>query len=121
MALTYLVPSITLPIAAPPEEALAAAARQLKHAGGAAEHVQYHIYRRSVDARKREDIRFVYSVAASGDFSVKTAARLARAGFALLAEGQPVIKQGSEALFARPIVVGTGPAGLFAALLLDHS
>lgn len=118
MAFTYLVPSITLPISAPPEEALAAAARQLKHLGAAGEHVQYHIYRRSVDARKREDIRFVYSVAASGDFSVKTAARLARAGFAPLAEGRPTVTQGRETLAARPVVVGTGPAGLFAALLL---
>lgn len=118
MALTYLVPSITLPISAPREEALAAAARQLQRLGAASDDIRYHIYRRSVDARKREDVRFVYSVAASGDFSVKAAARLTRAGYALLAEGQPVIRQGSEALCARPVVVGTGPAGLFAALLL---
>ena len=118
MALTYLIPSINLPITAPPEEALAAAARQLKRLGAASETIRYHIYRRSVDARKREDIRFVYSVAASGDFSVQSAARLARAGLSPLAEGAPLCVHGSETLTARPVVVGTGPAGLFAALLL---
>ena len=119
MAVTYLIPSLALPITAPAEEALAAAARQLKRLGISPGHaIQYHIYRRSVDARKREDIRFVYSVAASGDFSVRETERLARAGLAPLLDGEPTVTIGSELLSARPVVVGTGPAGLFAALLL---
>ena len=118
MALSYLIPSVALPIDAPPEEAIAAAARKLQQLGAAQGSIQYHIYRRSVDARKRDDIRFVYSVAASGDFSVKAVARLARAGLSPFADGRPHISRGTEGLHARPVVVGTGPAGLFAALLL---
>ncbi len=121
MTATYLIPAITLPVTAPAEEALLLAAKRLKRVGLGSAQLQYHIYRRSVDARKRGDIRFVYSVAVSGGFSVSAAAKMAQAGFARMAEGKPLGPSGHELLSARPIVVGTGPAGLFAALLLAEN
>lgn len=121
MQSSYLISDIALPFTAPADEALAAAARQLKRLGIAPGAVQYHIYRRSVDARKRENIRFVYSVAASGVFSVRAVERMARAGILPLPAGQPLVRPGREELSARPVVVGTGPAGLFSALLLAEA
>ncbi len=115
---TVLVPSIGLPFTTHADEAFALAGAQLRRYGARPQNAEYRIYRRSVDARKREDIRFVYSVAVSGDFSMKDLSRLARAGIRPLVEGMPQVGRGSEALSARPLVVGSGPAGLFAAMLL---
>ncbi len=117
--LTYLSPAVTLPLSAPEEEAFVAVRHLLRRFGmqlPAASVCQ--VYRRSVDARKREHIRFVYSVAVSGVFSVRDAERLGRAGFSLLSEAAPRFVFGDAPLSARPVVVGTGPAGMFAALLL---
>ena len=116
-----LVPSLSLPIDRSAEEAYAAAARQLRRAGVNPSHPDYRVYRRSVDARKRESICFVYSIAVSGDFSVHDTARLERAGYAFLNTEAPSFAQGSEPLGGRPIVIGTGPAGLFAALVLAEA
>ncbi len=119
--MTVIVPSVALPITAPVEEAYAAAAAQLRRRGARPTQAEYRVYRRSVDARKREDIRFVYSVSVSGDFSVSDLARLAHVGIHPLAAEMPVPMRGKDTLAARPIVVGTGPAGLFAAILLAEN
>lgn len=118
---TFLVPSLSLPIDRPAEEAFAAASRQLRRLGVKPDGADYRVYRRSVDARKRDSICFVYSVAVSGDFSVGEARRLHDAGYVTLDTALPTFEKGSEELPARPIVVGTGPAGLFAALLLAEA
>lgn len=120
-ALSFLVPSLSLPIDRSAEEAYAAAARQLRRAGVTPSHAAYRVYRRSVDARKRDSISFVYTIAVSGDFSVREAERLRKAGYAVLDTATPVFARGNEPLTARPIVVGTGPAGLFAALVLAEA
>lgn len=118
---TVLVPSITLPLEAGEGEAFSAAAAQLRRHGIRHPSLSYRMYRRSVDARKREDIRFVYSVAVSGDFSVTELERLAARGISSLPDGELQVLRGRETLAARPIVVGTGPAGLFAAMLLSEN
>ncbi len=116
--MTFLIHSVALPFTAAAEEAIAVARRQMHKAGLPPASYTYRIYRRSVDARKRDLIRFVYSVAVSGDFSVKDAACMERAGYRPLADSDPVLTIGHEPLDERPVVVGTGPAGLFCALLL---
>ncbi|MBQ8383059.1 MAG: hypothetical protein IJX47_07650 [Clostridia bacterium] len=76
--------------------------------------------KRSVDARKREEICYVCSVAAeiSGKLSPK---QLQKLGAVILHEEElipqdAVRKRPADA--PRPVVVGFGPAGMFAALLL---
>ncbi len=115
---TYLVPAVTLPIDAPVEEAFAVAAARLRKLGFSPARCRFSLYRRSVDARRRDRICFVYTVAVEGAFSPREAERLARAGMHPLPSGEPVWEPGSELLRARPVVVGTGPAGLFCALYL---
>ena len=80
-----------------------------------------HIFRRSVDARRRRDVHFVYSVAVSGTFSPKTLEAIRQRqypGIALVDDIVPVIHFGAQPLSAPPVVVGAGPAGLFCTLML---
>ncbi len=87
-----------------------------------AELLAWRVARRSVDARKKNRVLIVYLL----DVEVADpAAVLARAAPGKIepapehwyAPPQP----GTEALAERPVVVGSGPAGLFAALLLAES
>ncbi|MGQ9650405.1 MAG: NAD(P)/FAD-dependent oxidoreductase [Phycisphaerae bacterium] len=81
------------------------------------------LVRRSLDARKHEQLGFVYTVelALSGPprREAQLVKRLRRADVALLKpEEPPPLEPGSEPLTDRPVVVGFGPSGMFAALLL---
>ncbi len=79
--------------------------------------------RRSLDARRHDQLGFVYTVelALSGPPSreAQLVKRLRRADVALITpEQQQPLEPGSEPLPGRPFVVGFGPSGMFAALLL---
>ena len=77
------------------------------------------IIKQSVDARKRNDIYFVYSVAVTCKNEKKLVNRLADRNVAYIEPKQPQrLICGSEKLFHRPIVIGTGPGGLFCAYTL---
>ncbi len=77
------------------------------------------IYRKSVDARRRDAIKFVYTASAIGDFTASELERLSAAGIAPLEEGEPEEPHpGSEPLSGRPVIIGFGPAGMFCALAL---
>ena len=114
---TYLLPSLSFPIDRPSACAIESADGRMRKLGIGSPW-RTHIYRRSVDARKKNAILFVYSVAVCGVFSVKEQERLLRAGFTPVNAEFPTPEEGNEELSARPVVVGSGPAGLFAALLL---
>ena len=62
------VNSIRLPVNASAEEAFSVARAKFKKAGINVSRECLKISRRSVDARKKDDISFVYSVSVSGDF-----------------------------------------------------
>ena len=75
------------------------------------------IYKKSVDARKKADIKFVYSVIAAVD-GRSDPEKLAREGITTAKEADITPIFGEEPLRARPVIVGFGPCGMFAALLL---
>lgn len=109
------IPNLRLPFEAG-EEAALEKARRLAHAPGA----PARILRRAVDARRPDDIRFVYTV---GLFlSPKEEAALSERipGAKTAGEEAPalVLPRGTRRLPARPVVAGFGPAGMFCALLL---
>lgn len=82
----------------------------------------FSILRRSVDARKKQAIAVDYAIAVSA--SPKAEERcLRRCKQASLAREavQPPLVTGSQPLHGRPVVVGMGPAGLFAALELAQA
>ena len=114
-----IIEGIAVPVGTPSEEVLRRAARQLKHCGLHDRGVTLRLYKKSVDARKREDIRLVYSVLATlpegRAFSVE---RLTAAGLKPYEPTALTLTPGDTPLSARPLVVGMGPAGLFCAYLL---
>ena len=117
-----LVNNLKLPVTAPVSEVLSAARRVIKRAGLISFAKDYSIYRRSVDARHKPDIFFAYSVAVTGDFPEIDGTVQNKYGISLqrpLARPQAII--GGEELSAPPVIVGSGPCGLFAALLLAEN
>lgn len=77
------------------------------------------IVRRSVDARKKPNIRIVYTVDVAVDGSEKKILKLAACKRASIATNAYYkVPKCSVAIDNRPVVVGFGPAGMFAALVL---
>ena len=105
-----------MPVNASLEEAFSVALGRLRKGGIKLHLPTCTVYRRSVDARRRSDIRFVYSIAVSAEFNGDAVSLPDNVSY--LNEEKPCIIIGDEPLSAPPMVVGTGPCGLFAALLL---
>ncbi len=99
------------------------AKEKMKRAGIHTSTLHFRLYKKSIDARNRQDIRFECSVLAEGDFSERALDQklLARADARVLCEEEPNLVFGKDPISAAPVVVGMGPAGLFAALLLAQN
>ena len=103
-------------------EACIIAAEELKRAGINPARLNFSIYKSSVDARKKNDIRLVYSVAARFEKPVSIAVPNGKKyRIAAISDESLKINYGSEQSRSRPLVVGMGPAGLFCALLLAEN
>ena len=107
-----IVSNIKLPVDASVKEAFSVAKQKLKKNGLNA--TDFFVYRRSIDARRKDEIRFVYSVAARGDFTHAKPS----ADYTIIAPTDVSPELGDLPLGAPPLVVGTGPCGLFAALIM---
>ena len=98
---------------------------KLKRAGINPARLRFDIFKRSVDARKKKDVRIVWSVAVSHVDSGKSfsARALSRIGGQVtpISDGQPILTFGNERADYPPLVVGMGPAGLFCALMLAEN
>ena len=80
---------------------------------------EYYIVKQSVDARKKDDIRFSYTVQVKVENEERILSRNRDKNISLdktVAYRLP--DNGQEKLFNRPVIVGCGPAGLFAGLSL---
>ena len=115
-----LVTDIRLPLSERSETATEFAQKRVRAALGAKAVLGAEVYRRSIDARRRGKITSVWSVAVALS-SLPSDEILIKEGFRLIAEPGVSVKYGSEKLCARPVVVGFGPAGMFAALLLAEN
>ena len=115
-----LIGSIRVSVDAVEEEILKKAKNKMKRAGLSTTTLHFRLYKKSVDARKKDDIRFECTVLAEGatDKNAYPEALLRRADARILENQTPKAKIGDAPLLRRPLVVGMGPAGLFAALLL---
>lgn len=115
------VTEIKLPLTHEPEEIKAALVKKL--AVNAADIIEYSIFKRGVDARKANAILLVYSL----DVTVKGEAKvLAKLNKDPHVKPTPdtsykFVAQAPTSTNGRPIVVGFGPAGIFAALILAQS
>lgn len=81
--------------------------------------ISYKIVKRSLDARKKPQIAFVYTVdvALKEEENILKRCRLKQVSIAPTSVYHPP-KHGTTPLDYRPVVVGSGPAGLFCSLLL---
>lgn len=113
-----LVRNIRLPVSAPEGEAMEQAARRLAPLLDKKELLRTEIFRRSVDTRHGR-VTLVYSVLAE-TASVISPEKLAGVDCAALEENDPLagLVPGKEVPGGRPVVVGFGPCGMFAALAL---
>lgn len=118
----FLLSGIKLPLEASEGEALRIAASSMKRAGANPAQLHFRVYKKSIDARKRSEIKLVYSVLAESDDAIRLSeATLQRQGIKPFSSEELSFTYGSERLSARPLVVGMGPAGLFAALVLSEN
>ena len=114
-----IVNNIKLPVNASYKEAFSIAKRKISAFLPSAASLSYSIYKKSIDARKKQDIRLVYSVAAKGDLSALDGASVKDGDISLISPSSvPMPDFGEEKMTAPPLIVGSGPSGLFAALLL---
>lgn len=84
------------------------------------QNLHYRIVKKSIDARKKESIQCIYTVDVTGmKEEAKIVAKCKKDNISIAKEEhytEPV--HGELLLEHRPVVIGSGPAGLFAALLL---
>ena len=97
------------------EKLTAAAAKKLRLPESALKEVR--LIKRSLDARKKDDIRYVCTAAVSVSGEEKLLSRTKSADISLYKEETYGISP-IDAPEKRPVVVGFGPAGMFAALVL---
>ena len=121
-ASAFLVSGISLPFDADEREFISCAKKKMKRAGIDPSMLHFRLYKRSIDARKKDNIHAVCTVLAECEQAIsieetvltKNAIRLAK-------QSTPELHSGVEPMSERPLVVGMGPCGMFAALLLAEN
>lgn len=119
-----IVSDLHLPLDAIEGDVCFMAKKTLKRLGIYPSDPEMHIFRRSVDARRRSDIHFVYSVAVTDSLPVGVLEKIGERRYphvALAAATDPTVRIGDARLPAPPVIVGAGPAGLFCALMLAEN
>ena len=82
----------------------------------------YEIIKKSLDARKKPELFYVYTVHVTVHNESKVKKKIHPSSVSVVTESEyqfPVA--GKENLSARPVIVGAGPAGLFAAYQLTEA
>ena len=115
---TYLVANIALPLDASAEEAFSVSLGVLRRLGVDCSGADFKIYRKSVDARKKKDIKLIFTVAVSGQLPPLSSLGRSDGNVTELVKSTPEKVLGEEELRGEVVIVGTGPAGMFAALYL---
>lgn len=114
MLVQILINNINIPINHKIEDVLFAAQEIVRqHCVSAS---NFTIYKQSIDARRKNDIHYVYSVSAN----INGESFLGEKNISILKNTEE-LEINEKSLNTRPIVVGMGPAGLFAAYVLAKS
>ena len=112
--------NIKLPFDASVEEAFSVAKRKLRGIGVTGDHKPY-VYKRSIDARNKDAILFVYSIAFCADTKNVSESVLSKHGATLINTNDATIQFGELNLTAPPVIIGSGPAGMYAGLILAEN
>ncbi len=119
---SFVVSGLSFPFDAAEQEIIDDAQRKMKRAGIAPARLHFRLYKRSLDARRKKDIRVVCSVLAVADAPITAdERRLTEQSIKATELREPCVVVGTQPLAARPLVVGMGPAGMLAALMLAEN
>ena len=116
----YLLSAINVSPDLGEKEICAEAERKMKRTGVSTQTLHFRLYKKSVDARKKQQIRLACTVLVESERELP-ARFCERAGLKPMPLEDPEISLGKELLSAPPVVVGMGPAGLFASLWLARN
>lgn len=84
--------------------------------------LDYRITRRSIDARKKQDILYVYTIEADTANDKKIVNRLHNNNIRYLEKKPYCFPSGGDRILTkRPVIAGSGPAGLFCAYMLAEA
>ena len=112
-----VIRNIILPFTADQSQVIAEAKKRLRPFLRQSDIESVSVYKRSLDARKRDNICYVYTALAECR-SAPDEQKLKKASCDLLCSGDLTVEFGNEEMNGRPVVIGFGPAGIFAAMLL---
>ena len=79
---------------------------------------EFSIFKRSIDARDRNNILLVYTVLAASPLEIRV---ISNSNIRVFEEASIRFTFGENSLYDRPLVVGMGPAGMFCALMLAEN
>ena len=115
-----VIKNIMLPLGQGEHDATIRAEKKISPLVGRTNIKHLSIYKKSIYARKKDDIKLVYSVMVEVEKLPPscTDEKLARIGASVLKDEELVLETGEAPLDSAPIVVGFGPGGMFSALLL---
>ena len=100
----FIVSGISLPIRASRDDAFGKAEKTLLKFFSSDEIISMNVSKRSVDARKKDNIQFVYSVAADVRSARQPDAKeLAKCGITASSGGEPKAECGAEKMTDRPV------------------
>ena len=111
----YIIDGISVPLGCSEADVISVAKKTLRSAGIVPASCQLSIFKKSIDARKRTDVKLVYSVLVSLCGYENEMQKLNARKYE---ETSLVYEYGDGVLNSRPMVVGMGPAGMFCALVL---
>lgn len=113
------IQNLSLPLDYMPEDLARRAAKLLGVSPASLDRVL--LLRRSVDARKKQDVRYVCAVGVEAADEARLLSRIHDPNVSFWAPEPYVFPQVRRASPLPPVVVGMGPAGLFAALFLARA
>lgn len=111
--------SIRLPLAYTDDDVKTAAAKELRVSPGAIRSAS--LFRRSVDARHRNDVHYITSIDVHLNVNESTAVLKSKSKNASLTPAYRYVPKTAKDTKKRPLIVGMGPAGLFCALTLARA
>ena len=113
------IQNIPLPVGGDLAQLRRKAARTLGVRPGAVK--ELHLVRQSIDARKKQDIHYVYTVDVEMEREEGVLASCTARNVSLVHPAPYAFPEVKRRCAAMPVVVGMGPAGLFAALFLARN